>query len=82
MEKNKSMSRFYVIQELEKILNSRIISEECAKAVMQAISDVEKVGDIEQYITSTDNPFDIHNNNQAYRGFEYCINSIAELIKG
>lgn len=75
------MSRYYVLQELEKILNSKIISEDCAKAIIQAMDDVETMESLLECIVSQPNPFDIHNNNQAYRGYEKAMGDMNNILR-
>lgn len=75
------MSRYYVLQELEKILNSKFISEDCAKALLQAMEDVQTMESLLESIVSQPNPFDIHNNNQAHRGYEKAMEDMNVILR-
>lgn len=78
----KYMSRYYVLEELDKILSSGFISEDCARAIIQAKEDVEAMEKLTETIASVPNPYDKYNNNGAYFGFERGLKVVQSILEG
>lgn len=76
------MGRDYVLQELNKLLKSGVLSEDCYKAVSQAFDDVLIVDRIHSEDFRIDNPYDIYNNNQRYHGFVKGIEAVVDYVRG